>query len=91
MLKPRMMIPITPSIYMDLILTERYWITFCIKLIAVISTTITTVTLIALVVTWYNNRLFQLITQFFLIQNRIHKFMNLSNLLPPASISSARI
>jgi hypothetical protein len=59
---------------MDLILREGYWIQFYVKLIAVISTTITTVTA-AVFVNWYNNRPLPLIRQVFLIPNRISEFM----------------
>jgi hypothetical protein len=56
---------------MDLTLREEYWIKFCMKLIAVISHD-NYYSLITLLVNWYNNRLLQMIRQFFRIPNRIN-------------------
>jgi hypothetical protein len=56
---------------MNFTLREVNWI---MKLIAVIST----VSFIAFLVNWYNNRLLPQIRQFFLTPNRINEFMNLS-------------
>jgi hypothetical protein len=58
-------------------LEEGHSITFCMKLIAVISNDITRASFVTLLVNWYNNRLLPLIRKFFLIPNRINQFMGL--------------
>jgi hypothetical protein len=64
-------------LHMDLTLREGYWITFCMLLMAVISHDNYYTEFIVLHVNWYNNSLFLLIRQIFLILNRMNKFMDL--------------
>jgi hypothetical protein len=59
---------------MDLTLREGYFISFCMKLIVVI---ITEVSFITLFVNWFNNTFLPLLRQFFLIPNRMNEFMDL--------------
>jgi hypothetical protein len=57
---------------MDLTLRERYFVSFHMKLIVVI---ITAVSFITLFVNWFNNTLLPLLRQFFLIENRMNNFL----------------
>jgi hypothetical protein len=62
---------------MNLKYSLGYWLIFCMMLIILISTIITTVSFIAVLVNLYNNRLLTLIRQFILIPSRINAFIYL--------------
>lgn len=66
---------------MDVMLREGYRITFCMKLITVISTIVTTVSSIALFINWYRNRLLPRIRQLLLecLKFRRYNFFNFSS------------
>ena len=73
---------------MQLTLTDRSWIKFCMQLLKVIHTLIiTTVCFITLCTDRYNDQLLPLLRQFFLIPNRINKFMDLKMNCPTPSFN----
>jgi hypothetical protein len=57
-------------VYMNLTLREGYWITFCMKFMAIISHDNYQSVLLAFFVNWYNNKLLPFIWQFYIIANR---------------------
>jgi hypothetical protein len=70
---------------MDLTLREGYWITFCMKVIAVISHDNYYCQFIALFVNWYNNIFLPVIRQFFLFKIELMSlWISDSKILPHA-------